>query len=297
MILPRNHLARLSGNRKYTTKQMNKIGVVVMDGLLKFTKIIALLIPTILSGVILYIIITRFNQGGTDVELLEAKLNVGLSIIGIAISVWIGLNIYNVVEKKEVEKVSELYRSLEIKTKEHDRVNDYLQAVNNWHDTFLILLQEITISPIKETGNTNNIIKNTEILINEFMKLKEFNSKLVNRNAIPYHKQYNILLQSLDISTSYKSNKITKEKGLKFVEMVLNAILQTISEDEKELTEQNYGGAFEGISDFFEFAYGGKEDMIINLESRLHKLNWINNKISRSMDELKEISDKIIPQK
>jgi len=79
----------------------------------KFVKGLALLIPTIIGVVLLAIVLQKLPEVNTNMELMELKMNSLVGIIGVAVSVWIGLNIYNVVEKEEVAKMAEKIKHLE----------------------------------------------------------------------------------------------------------------------------------------------------------------------------------------
>lgn len=77
--------------------------------LLKIIKIIAILFPTVSSGSIVIHLFTGFTRI-SKIDSIGADsimINSGLSIFGILASVWIGLNIYNIVEKNEFNGVVE----------------------------------------------------------------------------------------------------------------------------------------------------------------------------------------------
>ena len=54
-------------------------------------------------------------------ERLESKFNIVLSVVGVAVTVWVGLSIYNAVERREVEMIGNTVTSLEEKVKELEK--------------------------------------------------------------------------------------------------------------------------------------------------------------------------------
>ena len=81
-----------------------------LNTIFKSTRIAVIIITTI---TIVSIIIITFIKSNNSVEKYEADLMAsGLAIIGIAISVWAGLNIANAIEKKEVEDIKGLLEKL-----------------------------------------------------------------------------------------------------------------------------------------------------------------------------------------
>lgn len=83
----------------------------------KFVKGLALLIPTIIGVILLIIVLQKLPEVDTNIELMELKMNSLIGIIGVAVSVWIGLNIYNVVEKEEIYKTNKRLEEMEKKLK------------------------------------------------------------------------------------------------------------------------------------------------------------------------------------
>ena len=56
--------------------------------------------------------IVAHSDGSPDVGAIATMLEIGLSIIGIAVSVWIGLNIYNLLQKSDLEQLELLTEEL-----------------------------------------------------------------------------------------------------------------------------------------------------------------------------------------
>lgn len=74
-----------------------------MDNFYKFCKGMALLLPTLIGCILVKIVALEFTHTMTDIKILEVKMNSMVGIIGVAVSVWIGLNVYNLIEKNEIE--------------------------------------------------------------------------------------------------------------------------------------------------------------------------------------------------
>lgn len=74
-----------------------------MDKFLKLCKGCSLLIPSIISITVFFLVIISATESVNLSRSVEIKLNMGLSLIGIAVTVWVGLNIYNLIEKKQLE--------------------------------------------------------------------------------------------------------------------------------------------------------------------------------------------------
>jgi ABC-type multidrug transport system fused ATPase/permease subunit len=56
----------------------------------------------------------------TAVRQIESKTNILLAIVGIAVTVWIGINVYNAVERYQVDKLEEKTGSLNAKLAEFE---------------------------------------------------------------------------------------------------------------------------------------------------------------------------------
>lgn len=80
------------------------IGLLIMEH--KNLKIFALITPSIIS-IILFgaIFIKDYDTNSIN------EIEIGLSILGIAVTVWVGLNIYNVMEEREFDKLRIEYKN------------------------------------------------------------------------------------------------------------------------------------------------------------------------------------------
>lgn len=94
---------------------------------MKIVKGLTLLIPLIISLVVLAVcIVLTVQSPATDpINILDAKLNLGISIIGLAITVWVGLNIYNLIERKDLERLIEKISEIEKKSEELNRQHEH----------------------------------------------------------------------------------------------------------------------------------------------------------------------------
>ncbi len=79
--------------------------IILCKGLISLCKGLALFIPTVISIGLVFIIIKKFDEAKTDVQIVELKMDSIIVIIGVAVSVWIGMNVYNLIEKKELEEI------------------------------------------------------------------------------------------------------------------------------------------------------------------------------------------------
>lgn len=80
--------------------------------------------------------IVAHSDGSPDVGAIATMLESGLSIIGIAVSVWIGLNIYNLLQKSDLEQLELLTKELlqtetTIKNDQIAIINDQTAIINN----------------------------------------------------------------------------------------------------------------------------------------------------------------------
>ena len=175
----------------------------LMDMVCTISKIAALSIPAIISITVFTITLFNFKGNTTDLGTLETKLNMGLSIIGIAITVWVGLNIYDLIEKKELDelkiKVDGSLKRLqyiepkmlefESRMEEDEKIREYIMLLQKWlefNERSLTALHEETIHP--------RIYHNMDAYIDNFTNLIDFNSKLKCPNLIHYFSYYKTLL-------------------------------------------------------------------------------------------------------
>ncbi|MGI6507920.1 MAG: hypothetical protein ACOX4A_05980 [Saccharofermentanales bacterium] len=122
---------------------------------------------------IIKLVITLYvlwKQGDTDALLLkyltgtEAQVDTGITIISIAIAVWIGLNIYTYIEKTELEKLSQNTQKI------NERLNslatslkmDFLEKLNelrklNLSDGTITIMHEIFLAEFNKNKYTYEI--------------------------------------------------------------------------------------------------------------------------------------------
>ncbi len=143
----------------------------------KNLKVFALITPAIISIIIFgALFIKEPIYKGIDV------ISVGLAILGIVVSVWVGLNIYNVLEKDEVEKMlkdNEKFKN-DYKKEYKETINYILKSTEKYQNDlkrFIIPVNAITIKYdnkenldkddlINEIGSTiRNYCRNKSILI------------------------------------------------------------------------------------------------------------------------------------
>lgn len=99
---------------------------------IKIVKILCLITPAIVSLIVLILVGTivfgryfspySIEMRINNIEIMGSSI---LSIIGIAVTVWVGLNIYNVIEKREVE---DLKMNVELLEKAVNNIDEVLEA-------------------------------------------------------------------------------------------------------------------------------------------------------------------------
>lgn len=165
---------------------------------LELAKILCLLIPTILASMI-FIMFTMIIFGRyftpysleTRMIALENINGTLLAVIGIAVTAWVGINIYNVIERKEVErldsKIDELKNSLHDMSDElWEKMDDQIER--NWHVEelrnremqllaligFLSLDSDITFKEEFMSEILNNLEPKLDIARNLFEKIEKY---------------------------------------------------------------------------------------------------------------------------
>jgi hypothetical protein len=96
----------------------------------KFIKRVALFIPAVISITLMIVVLIKIPEAKTTTQAMEIKMDSLIGIVGVAVSVWIGLNIYNVIEKTEFEKLIESNKKLETK------VNDLIEEAEKSNKEF-----------------------------------------------------------------------------------------------------------------------------------------------------------------
>lgn len=225
-------------------------GVIIdkMNIIWKVIKGLALFTPLIISIILLIVVIARFNEDITNLQMLETKLNIGLSIIGIAITVWVGLNIYNVVERKEVEAVTMKAESLEkqlkdfeIEIKKMKEISDRLNWLNYRSEWNLVHLTFLGCLP-KPKENIENIIFNFPELIDCFKQLENSQEKMKEKVRIPYsdylHDLLAILLFLIDYNDDIIATDISEDKIISYIDLIIEDIDKISNKDIDELKEE-----------------------------------------------------------
>ncbi len=111
----------------------------------KFFKGLALFIPTIISFIMLKIVVLKLDGATTDIRILELKMDSIIGIIGVAVSVWIGLNIYNLVEKNEIEEKMNRYskKYIDFETKINACIDKQDDKIKTSKDNLVLLKKEL----------------------------------------------------------------------------------------------------------------------------------------------------------
>lgn len=131
-----------------------------LNTIFKSTRIAVIIITAI---TIVSIIIITFIKSNNSVEKYEADLMAsGLAIIGIAISVWAGLNIANAIEKKEVEDIKGLLEKL---SKE---ISNKSNEINNTKKSI-----EMAENRVKTINSQVDLLRNEKQLLNYNVFLQE----------------------------------------------------------------------------------------------------------------------------
>lgn len=221
----------------------------------EFLKIFAVVFPVILVILIVIFIMYSISKIGfsSNVEIFKTQNEVLIGIIGLAVSVWIGLNIYNLISKDEIdiiqkktdiiqkktdEKIGKiladtkkelevLYKNLDVKVIEIIRNNNinemnYIKSIlNNKNDTLNlkeILNQIETIDQLLETG---------EISFVSYDKVKPILEKkkeliIEEAKSIEDFEYYYKLLNSYDIEKLDNSElKIVTAQAKKTLEKIM----------------------------------------------------------------------------
>lgn len=198
------------------------------EGVFKFIKGLALFIPTVISGIVLVLLIIDTREQITDVQDIELKLNTGLYIIGIAISVWVGLNIYNLIEKKQVEELDKLTQELNEKINqispkinnfdnrmdEEEKRRDFIIAYQKWLIEFeeyrILVICHVNYCDMQELRGKLSIkvYKNVNSFIMEFSELAKYNKQLEKPYSLDYCLQLKTMIFAVRIMATYMQDLI-----------------------------------------------------------------------------------------
>lgn len=272
-------------------------------------KLFALFTPLIISVIILVVVIIcciPIKQPIVCYVTDDTKINIGLSIIGIAITVWIGLNIYNVVEKKEFKEIKRLYEKLK-KSNEKQRkdfkelklvYNELLQTIKSqnlklelhdlhtiWYDMYTLSLQFMDKCNLYEVDkiNRNTVFEDyagelddrVDGIIKAFKNKEE---KIQEDDMGWYFKQIEILVLYLQYSLELK--QLGYEKNIdRIITRLLKEIERILDKDTNIL--KNDLKILKGCKDLFE-AYRIIYDILNNDVSEYYR-TYSNNDLFRNM--------------
>lgn len=100
---------------------------------------------------------------------VSSKVDIVITVVGVVLSIWVGLNIYNVVEKNEFEKHKEEMSKAVSKTKK--KIEKQLEDINVYNDSQIEKVEENIKELEKSKTNLDNKNKEMDYLI-ELHKLK-----------------------------------------------------------------------------------------------------------------------------
>lgn len=247
----------------------------------------------------------------------DNNIGFGLTILGIAVTVWIGLSIYNAIEKKEVEEVKTLYNELKNTITEQKEEVNYMDALLDWYalfnsfnsNNYAINLHSISYKIVTNLSNSeeiigNNDIKNTiditvkETLMNtsefiqNFNELKKICEVYSKVEKIPYHKQFNILLDTLYVILNGNLENINDDVISKFIDNVLNCLLSITIEDMDKLELE-----IKQLNNTFEELYSPAQEGLENIMHTLERKNLHSKKREVMIFEIITNISKIIKYK
>ena len=220
-------------------------------------KLFALFTPLILSVIILIIVVIYcipIKQPVICYISDDTQINIALSIIGIAITVWVGLNIYNVVERKEFEEIKKLYERLK-------NLNDK---------------QRKDFKEIKAAYDD----------LSKTIKKQDLKLELHDLHTI-WLDMYTLSLQFMDRCKPYEVDKIYKDKVLEDyaneLDERIDGIIKAFKNKEEKIQENDMGWYFKQI-----------EILVLYLKYSLELKQWgyeknIDQTVNRLLKEIKRI--------
>lgn len=114
---------------KKEQKQANNLNKNLYNKVLLCTMISTVVVVVLSLAAISYFCIASVENYGDKID--AVLLDAGLSIIGIAISVWAGLNIINALEKKDIDEVQETLRNTKEKVEKLSEDAEEIEIVKN----------------------------------------------------------------------------------------------------------------------------------------------------------------------
>ncbi|NMA48652.1 MAG: hypothetical protein GX947_02600 [Tissierellia bacterium] len=147
----------------------------------KNLKIFALITPAIISMILFgAIFIKDYDTNSIN------EIEIGLSILGIAVTVWVGLNIYNLVEKREFDMLKIEYRN-EIDSLRKDHEDKILNLQNESKSVFKKLyfsLYEAAYDDYNSTGRFPEDILEGCKIVDKYDKYIKFEDKIPFHNTL-----------------------------------------------------------------------------------------------------------------
>jgi hypothetical protein len=200
----------------------------------EIVKGIALLTPLIISIIVLLIVIIDSQSTTTFSDAIESKINMGIAIIGLAVTVWVGLNIYTLVENKQfnslISKIQETDNML-------DKINQrmlmeekrltYTHHFINWSDYYLRLHSAVHfLNEIDE----DIFVKGVNNYLELFSNLEKANDEIEQSYLINYKRHIIILYSVIDQFNQfdYISKNFEYGKLISQIRKVLESINKTV---------------------------------------------------------------------
>lgn len=182
---------------------------------LQYAKIFCLITPMIISLIVLILVSTivfgryfspyPLEMRVKSIEIMGSSI---LSIIGIAVTVWVGLNIYNAIERKEVEQLREDLYSLN-NSLDDWKINYQKELFTKWED--YLKNNDFLTNQFDDFFNNNEEIK--ELIKRDYMILSLVGQHL-NEDKIEIDKIYlkNLIENSAIESDEFEMNKVLRDK-------------------------------------------------------------------------------------
>lgn len=230
----------------------------------RLVKSIALVSPIIASVVavlcILFITIGNYisnnKQSSSDLNPIIGEINIVTTILSIAIAVWIGLNIYNIVEKRQIDQLSirtkAIKRSTEKSKKTSKEISSTLENLKSQVENDADQLEKTQIERIRSSVNLLiNILINTQqdnmtgYFIRRFYSILDSKDELKKTSELDISKLICIETYFNNVYQSYKTNDRSSVYFFAFKG------IETIQENEKNCNENQ--GKLNLYSDYLIF--------------------------------------------
>lgn len=188
-------------------------------GKYRLVKSVALASPIIASVVavisILFITITNYikmdQNTYSDLNSVIGEINIIATILSIAIAVWIGLNIYNVVEKRQIDQLTirtkAIKRSTDKSKKASKEINSSLEVLRKQVN---MDSQQLEYTKLERVRSSVNLLINTQqdnmtsYFIREFYNLLDSESDLLKINELDISRLICIETYFKNVYQSYK---------------------------------------------------------------------------------------------